>query len=272
MITTAQLLDAGLSEDAVSARAAGGWLTRVHKSVYRLGVYGGPFAPEAAALLACGPRAALSHESAIAMRGLAERPPRLHVSGTRAARAGIHCHRAPLPESDVITVHGLRVTTPARTLLDLSPSMPERALDRLVEEAQVQRLITRDLLLAAIDAGRNRPGVRKLATIVGDPSEPAFTRSEAERRLVELVRAAGLPQPRTNVRIAGYEVDAVWPRHKLIVEVDGWAYHRTQPAFERDRARDGRLLVAGYRTLRITWRQLTRERDRVIAMLAALLS
>jgi very-short-patch-repair endonuclease len=56
-----------------------------------------------------------------------------------------------------------------------------------------------------------------------------------------------------------------------VVEVDGWSYHRTRAAFERDRRRDGRLLVAGYRVLRITWRQLTRERERVIARLAAVL-
>jgi len=271
MITTAQLLAAGLNEGAISARVAGGWLTREHQGVYRLGVFCGTFGPEAAALLACGARAALSHDSAIAMCGLAERPRTPHVSGSRAAHAGIRGHRTPLPESDVTSLHGLRVTTPARTLLDVSTSMPARALDRLVEEAQVHRLVTRDDLLRAVERGKHRPGVRTLAAIVGDPAEPAFTRSVAERRLVELVRAAGLPQPRTNTRVAGFEVDAVWPRQRLIVEVDGWTYHRTRAAFERDRARDGRLLMAGYRTLRITWRQLVRERERVIAMLAALL-
>jgi very-short-patch-repair endonuclease len=131
--------------------------------------------------------------------------------------------------------------------------------------------VTRADLLRAVDEGANRPGVRKLAAIVGGADEPAFTRSEAERKLVELVRAAGLPPPRTNARIAGLEVDVVWMQQRLVVEVDGWTYHRTRAAFERDRRRDARLLVAGYRVLRITWRQLTREREAVIALLAAAL-
>jgi very-short-patch-repair endonuclease len=272
VITTAQLLDAGFSDRVIRARVAGGWLTRVHHGVYRLGVFGGPYAAEAAALLACGPLAAVSHDSVIAMCGLADPPHLVHISGAGAAlRSGVRAHRAPLPESDVTTRHGLRVTTPARTMLDVASSMPERALDRLVEEAQVQCLVTRDELVAAVAGGAGRHGVRKLAAVVGSADEPAFTRSEAERRLVELVRAAGLPQPRTNARVAGLEVDAVWTQQRLVVEVDGWTYHRTRAAFERDRSRDARLLIAGYRVYRITWRQLTREPERVIAMLGALL-
>ena len=168
--------------------------------------------------------------------------------------------------------HGLRVTAPARTLLDISSSTPVRELDRMVEEAQVQRLVARDDLLDVLRRGAGRPGTRRLRAVVGPDDEPSFTRSEAERRLVELVRAAGMPEPRTNVRVAGLEVGAVWMQQRLVVEVDGWTFHRPRAAFERDRRRDGRLLVAGYRVLRITWRQLTREREKVIATLAAVLT
>ena len=217
----------------------------------------------------------ISHLTAAGLWRLIEHPIGIDVTVPGAggrARGGIRFHRATVTAADIVTRHGLRVTTPARTLLDLASSMPERTLDRVVEEAEVQRLVTRDELLQAVANGAGRPGVRKLAAIVGSPGEPTFTRSESERLLLELVRAAGLPRPHTNTRVAGYEVDAHWPGQRLIIEVDGWTYHRTRHAFERDRARDAHLLLAGYRVLRITWRQLTRERDKVIAMLAALLA
>ena len=85
------------------------------------------------------------------------------------------------------------------------------------------------------------------------------------------MKAAGLPLPATNVKVAGLEVDAVWHRERLVVEVDGYAYHGTRQAFERDRRRDARLLLAGYRVLRITWLRLTREPERVVALIAAAL-
>jgi very-short-patch-repair endonuclease len=275
MITTAQLLDAGLSERAIARCVGSKWLIRRFQGVYQLGVFAGPFGAEAAALLACGPDAVISHRTAAGLWRLVARAGPIHVSSPASVgrkRDGIRPHRVALRDDEVITRRGIRVTSPARTLLDLAPSMPERALDRLVEEAQVQSLATRDDLLRAVAQGRSRPGVRRLAKIVGSPDEPAFTRSEAERRLVELVREAGLPAPRTNTKVAGHEVDALWAAQRLVVEVDGWTYHGTREAFERDRRRDGRLLVAGYRVLRITWRQLTRERAKVIAMLGAVLT
>jgi very-short-patch-repair endonuclease len=97
-------------------------------------------------------------------------------------------------------------------------------------------------------------------------------RSEAERRLLELVRAADLPAPQTNTRVAGLEVDMLWPAQRLVVEVDGYEYHGPRVAFERDRRRDARLLAAGYRVLRVTWRQLMTEPERVIAVIAAALA
>jgi very-short-patch-repair endonuclease len=71
--------------------------------------------------------------------------------------------------------------------------------------------------------------------------------------------------------VAGWEVDAVWDRERLVVEVDGYRYHRTRAKFERDRRKDAQLLAVGYRVLRVTWRQLTREHETVIATLAATL-
>jgi very-short-patch-repair endonuclease len=102
--------------------------------------------------------------------------------------------------------------------------------------------------------------------------EPSLTRSEAERRLLALIRAARLPPPRTNVRVGGFEVDMLWPAERLVVEIDGFAFHGGCAAFERDRRRDAQLLARGYRVLRITWRQLTREPHAVVATIAAALA
>jgi very-short-patch-repair endonuclease len=101
---------------------------------------------------------------------------------------------------------------------------------------------------------------------------PAFTRSEAERRLLALVRAAGLPPPRVNPRLAGHEVDFLWTEARVVAEVDGFAFHSTRAAFERDRRRDADLGDSGHRVIRLTWLQLEREPHRVVARLAAALA
>jgi very-short-patch-repair endonuclease len=178
----------------------------------------------------------------------------------------VRVHRRELAPDDWLVRDGLRLTTPARTIADLSSSVPAVALQRLIEDAQLARLATRAQLEAY---GRGRPALR---AALAAHDEPRLTRSEAERRLLELVRAAGLPAPRTNVRIQGMEVDMLWPAERLVVEVDGYEHHGPRPAFERDRRRDGRLLAAGYRVLRVTWRQIVDEPERVIAVLAASLA
>ena len=269
MVTTPQMLAAGLGYGAISRRAAAGWLVRRHRGVYQVGVFGGPFGHEMAALLACGDDAVLSDRSAMAVWGPCTRDEALPVDviTKRRGREGVRVHARALAAGDVTLRHGMRITTPVRTLLDLASSMPAVGLQRLIEEAQVRKLVTATQLTAALKAGSR--GAKRLRELV-EP-ELGYTRSEAERRLRALVKKAGLPAPRTNVRIAGLEVDAVWPAAKLVVEVDGYAYHGTREAFERDRRRDARLLVAGYRVLRITWRRLTNEPEPVIALIAAAL-
>jgi hypothetical protein len=98
------------------------------------------------------------------------------------------------------------------------------------------------------------------------------TRSELEERLLDLCDSEGLPRPIMNGRIAGLEVDACWPEAMLVVELDGYAYHRSPSAFEADRARDVRLTVAGYRVLRFTYRQLVDEPQIVAAAIRRLLA
>ncbi len=98
--------------------------------------------------------------------------------------------------------------------------------------------------------------------------EPVWTRSEAEERLLTLIRKAGLPRPLTNAHIHDHEVDFFWRTERLVVEVDGFAFHRSAYQFERDRRRDAELVAHGYRVVRVTWRQLTRESESVLVRLA----
>ena len=272
IVTWAELRGAGMTRHAIARHVASGWLVQRHRGIYQLGVFPGPFGREMAALLACGPRAVLSHWAAAIVHALCSRMLRpIDVSvagGSPRRRPGIRPHRATaLPDCDVVTRHGMRITTPARTLLDLAATTPRADLERLVEEAQVQRLVGTDSLRAVIERGAHRSGVPKLRAIADLLDEPLVTRSEAERRLLAVVRRAGLRLPRTNVRVAGWEVDAVWDAERLVVEVDGYEYHGTRGSFERDRRKDAELMLAGYRVVRVTWHRLTREPSQVVALL-----
>ena len=218
-----------------------------------------------AAVLAVGHDAAISHRSAAAVWEIL--PPDddwpTDVTITRGHprhRPGIRIHRSRRLQHSLNA--GVRITTPMRTLVDLARTATSRELERAVEEAQVQRLVTRDEVARL----RGRAGAAARGR------EPSLTRSEAERRLLQLIRAAQLPAPRTNVRVGRHEVDLLWPDERVIVEVDGFGFHNTRAAFERDRARDRALHAAGYLVLRITWRQLIDEPEAVVAALAAALA
>ena len=95
-----------------------------------------------------------------------------------------------------------------------------------------------------------------------------MTRSEAEERLLLLIRKAQLRPPETNVRVEGYEVDFFWRIERLIVEVDGFAFHSSTRPFELDRRRDAALTVAGFRVIRLTWTRIVSEPEATVALLA----
>jgi very-short-patch-repair endonuclease len=161
----------------------------------------------------------------------------------------------------------LRITAPVRTLVDLAPQLPPRALELAVNEAQVLGLVTPQDLTAALGG---RPGAARLRAVLDDLPLP--TRSELERRMARLLRRAGLPLPRSQASVLRFTVDFLWERERVIVEVDGFGTHGTRMRFEDDRARDAALLAAGYRVLRFTWRQLTEQPELVVSRLAAVLA
>jgi len=230
-----------------------------------------------AAVLACGPDALLSHRSAAALWGLqSSAASRIDVTapGRRGrGRPGIVLHRVgSLHGSDRARRDGIPVTAVARTLLDLAELVSPNQLGRAFEEAERLRLLDLQSLQAVRDRSPGRRGLRALGGLLVEGREPLEARSELERRFVELCREANLPLPALNTAVVGHEVDALWPRQRLIVELDGYAFHRTRAAFERDRARDLDLQLAGYRVLRITSVRLDRERAAVATAVRSLLA
>lgn len=114
---------------------------------------------------------------------------------------------------------------------------------------------------------RRERGTDRLRSLLNGEAEPALTRSQAEARLLGLIRQAGLPFPKTNTRVAGFEVDFLWASEGLVLEVDGFAYHSSARMFERDRRRDAVLMAARLRVMRVTWRQIVHEPVAVIVRL-----
>jgi very-short-patch-repair endonuclease len=266
VVATRQLAALGLARGGVAARAKAGRVHRVHRGVYAVGhrvltVDG----KRMAAVLAAGPGAVLSHASAASLWEI--RPSaaaRIDVSvrskGGRGRRPGLRIHRTPtLRDNEVTQHHGIRVTTPARTLLDLASSLPRRALERALDEAEIRNLYDRRALEAITAAHAGERGAAALASALDQDGELTLTDSELEELMLALCDDHGIERPRPRTWVAGLRVDFVFQTSKLVIETDSWAYHRTRRAFERDRERDAILARAGHRTLRFTHRQLTRE-------------
>ena len=278
LVTRRQLVELGLSSDAIKHRIARGRLRRLHRGVYSVGHL--PLTPivnARAATLACGPRSLVSHRSAAELWDLTATVGGgvdVTVVGSHSrTRAGITVHRATtMSRRDVTTRHGVPVTSPARTLVDLAATATATELGRALNEARVLRLIGAAALHATIDrAGRAR-GAATLRALIDREDGHGFTRSEIEHRMRGLVRKARLPAPETNAELHGHEVDFLWRRQRLVVETDGWQSHSTPGSFESDRRRDAILQNLGYRVLRFTWRQVAVEPEATLATLAIALA
>jgi len=266
-----QLADVGVSRKVLRHRVSTGWLVRLHRGVYLVGPLRTDLTEAMAAVLALGRGALLSHHPAglvWRLRPPSERPMEVTVVGRDAkGPAEIRVHRVDhLDSGDRTTRDGIPVTSPARTLLDLATQLTRRDLSRATDEARVLRLATDRSLKEQFRRYPHHRGTTALRNAIG--TEPKRTRSAAERTLLELIRAARLPEPETNVRVGPHEVDFLWREQRLIVEVDGYAFHSSRRSFERDRRRDAKLAVQGLRVVRVTWRQMTDERDALVATLA----
>jgi very-short-patch-repair endonuclease len=164
-------------------------------------------------------------------------------------RAGIRLHRSGTLGARDVTVHrGIPITTPARTITDLARTLCGRPLEAVIDRADQRGLVNFDDLRAA--------GPTSLKAALSN-YRPAPTRSALEEAFLTLCDDHGIERPETNAHIEHFEVDFVWRARRLIVEVDGYAYHRDPGAFERDRERDVVLTLAGWHVMRFTWTQIT---------------
>jgi very-short-patch-repair endonuclease len=255
MLTRPQLLNAGVDPGTIKRWVNAGRLVRIHQGVYALGhVPPSPHATRMAAVLACGPRAVLSHRSAAQLYGLIRYTGPIEITApTKRTRPGVIVHRTKLTDADITRHWGIPTTSPARTLTDLAHTLSPGALTRAVNDARVAHLLSVDDL---------PPKLRQ-----GQTTRP--TRSKFEDAFLTFCARHHLPRPETNTIVAGYEVDAYWPTHQLIAELDGEHFHLD---FEADRAKDADLVEAGLRVVRVTWERLTGQPTREAARFETLLS
>jgi uncharacterized protein DUF559/putative AbiEi antitoxin of type IV toxin-antitoxin system len=260
-----QLRGLGFTTSAIGRRVAADQLHPIHPGVYAVGhsrlSVKGLFI---AAVYYGGADAILSHRSAAELWDLIRSSsPRIEVTGMtrRRGRRDLTWHETRSFHPDDREVQdNIPVTSVARTLLDLAEVVNERRLARAFEEAERLHLLDLRKINQLLERSRGRRGLKPLTALVHSQTRPPpRTRSDLERDFLDFCDRTGLPRPQTNLWVEGYEVDALWPQERLIVELDSFEFHRGRAAFERDRARDARLQVAGYRTLRVTSRRLEGE-------------
>jgi very-short-patch-repair endonuclease len=275
VVSRSQLSELGVGPDAIDHRIKLGRLHRVYRGVYstiglRLISRNGRWM---AAILFCGPGAALSYRAAASLWGM-RGGTAIEITVPRALhrRRGIRLHRADLPDDEVTAHHGIPTTTVPRTLLDLGAVLQRDEWRSALRQAEQLRLTDRLSLGDLVDRYPRRPGIPILKAVVEEARHGmAIVKSDLEELFQAFLLNAGLPVPSTNVLIEDKEVDCAWPAERLIVELDSRAFHDVPDAFESDRARDRRLEAAGWRVVRITWRQLKESPDEVEADLRRLL-
>ncbi len=277
VISRAQLLTAGLTSRVIDRAIADHRLRLIFRGVYALGHMAlrrqGWWM---AALLAGGEGAALSHGTAASLWDLRHAPV-LPISIVTLGAGGrkhkrLTAHRTKLHPTDTVVRDGLRVTVPARTIVDLAGELQPRALRETIERAQDLRRFDPGEIEAILGRGGRHKGSRPLSDLVSllGPDEDR-ARSHLERLFISLVRRAHLPRPEVNLPIDGKQRDFVWPDRHLVVETDGYRYHSTKQQQRRDRRRDRRLTALGWRPVRFTYEEVALEPTQVAAELRQLL-
>ena len=253
VVSTRQLLAAGLGRHAISDRVKQGRLHKVHRGVYAVGHRGlsqeGRFM---AAVLACGEGAVLSHGSAAVLWGFLK-PLRgdVHVTSPstsgKLSRRGIVLHRSPsLREKGMVgSRERIPVTSPRRTIEDLPPVLPAYLVRKARRQAEF------------------------LGYELGLPSDRS--RSDLERDFLRFLAKHGFPEPEANVRVGPWTVDFLWRAQRLVVETDFFDYHRGSVAFEEDRQRELDLRRRGYVVRRYTGAQVRDHPALVVADLGEVL-
>jgi hypothetical protein len=274
-----QLVDIGLSEAEIDYRVSIGRLRVIHRGVYAVGHE--RLAPEGrwlAAVFAAGDEAVLSHRSAARLWDLLPHNGHIEVSAPTKKRQREHVHyiRASVESVSRTSHRGIPVTTVAKTLFDLG-AVDSRRVPKAFEQADVLGLLDVRELQQLVDEHPRQPGTSAIRAVLGKAAGwRGITRRELESRFRDVVDRSGLPQPATNSYVdlgtRSIEADAVWPEARLIVELDGYSFHGTRAAFERDRERDRAAVAAGWRVIRVTWWQLADSPREVVTDLRRALS
>jgi predicted transcriptional regulator of viral defense system len=286
VVARRQLSTLGLSEREIDLRIASGDLHPVFRGAFAVGhpAIGRP-GRMLAAVLACGDGTVLSHGSAAELQGLWDRQP-TPVDVIPPRRAGrkipdVRWHNVLRPTpAEFETRKGIPCTTVSRTLVDMAGQTGFTTLSRLVERAAIQRRLDVREVDRVLARGRRR-GAPNLRAILDpwrtDTERRPRLRSPLEAHLLPALVAASVPRPECNVklRVDGgrpLEVDMLWRAEKLAIEADGEETHGTRRAFQEDRKRDQRLLAAGFRVARVTWRQAEDEPAAVAARIRRMLA
>ncbi|HEX8975357.1 MAG TPA: DUF559 domain-containing protein [Solirubrobacteraceae bacterium] len=257
-----QLRAIGFSRSGIARRVGDGRLIPRLPGVFAVAYVRSDLAARlVAALLYAGDDSVISHGSGAALWGLA--PPPEQVDITRQGRyvhpqPGICARRVTALDIRDVRLHrGLPVTAPARCLLDHAADADDGEIERALAEARMRRLVKDADLHATLERTPTRPGARRLARVMRGVSGGVITRSKAERLVLRLIADAQLPLPEVNAKLLGLEVDFLWRAQNLVLEFDGFEFHRHRHQFEADRHRVQVLTAAGYRVIQVTWRQLT---------------
>jgi hypothetical protein len=275
VVSAWQLAKLGYSKDDIGHAVQAGYLHPVHHAAYAVGHAGiSRHGRCLAAVLSCGDEALLSHRSAAWLWGLTTRfalPVEVTAVSPRRTRVEIRVHSAEaLTGDDRAGCEGIPATAIPRTLLDFAAVDPHY-LGYALDNAHRRGLLDLIAVDALISRSRGFRGVARLREALEIHRGPAFTRSGLERRFLDLVQRAGLPQPSMNFFVEGYELDAYWPAERFAVELDTYDYHGSPQAFEADRIRQETLKLAGIEIVRVTGARLDREPMTVMRRLHRLL-
>jgi len=271
-----QLLGDGVHPDAIADAIAKKRLRPIFEGVYAIGHVA--IRREGwwlAAILACGKGAVLADRRAGQLWRYQGGPlfpitvfvP--HDGGRKRQR--IAARRVTLAEGESILSDGIPVTTQPRTIVDLNARRTPRERRELAERAQDLNRFSPSLIRGCLARHPRQPGRKPLLDLL-DLLEPAEdgTRSHLERLFLPLAHRAKLGKPLVNERILGRRRDFAWPERRLVVEVDGHAYHSSRAAIRRDKARDRELSAAGWRPVRFTSEEVALEPAYVVDELRAL--
>jgi very-short-patch-repair endonuclease len=272
VVARRQLMAFGYTRREIEQRLHNGRLHYISHGVYAVGRRElTPHGRWMAAVLACGDGAVLSHRSAAELWGIGyEDGKRIDVTIRRKSkitRKGIKVRARPsLDTKSVVVRHGIPVTSPVQTLIDLATELKIMRLERAVNEADKLDLVDPEALREALDSYVGMPGVKTPRTML-DRHTFRLSDSDLEVLFRPLALAAGLPLPFSKHRVLGYEVDFWFPNDGLVVETDGLRYHRTASQQAQAARRDQKHTASGLRVLRFTHWQIAYEPDEVTDVL-----